>query len=352
MPPAKPLQEADQAKTDHHPVAGLFFHFLIHSHSFLHSFFHSFILSLYLMKHFLSIEAQAADQLVDLIDFGQELKAKRKEAPGQIVPLVYQCWGLIFTKSSTRTRVSFEIGIRELGGTVMFLSNRDLQLGRGEPIEDTARVLGRMLHGCVIRTHEKEDILRFSELSGIPTINALDDNEHPCQILADLLTIKEKSGGWEGRKIVFAGDTDCNVARSWMWAAERLNFELVLAGPPGFQPSSEYLSGFQSGNVRVSEDLEEAAKDADVLYTDVWVSMGKEEETASRIETLQPYQIHQGIVDLAKPNALVMHCLPAYRGMEITAAVLEAHADTIFQQAENRLHAQKAVLVRLAEARA
>ena len=301
------------------------------------------------MKHLLSIEELSADDMIGLIDLGAELKAKRVTEAGKITPLANQCWGLIFTKSSTRTRVSFEIGVRELGGAVMFLSNRDLQLGRGEPIEDTARVLGRMLHGCIIRTDAHSDIARFAELSGIPTINALDDDEHPCQILADLLTIKEKLGSWEGRKVIFAGDTDCNVARSWMWAAEKLNFQLVLAGPEEFLPSSNYLAGFKSGNVVTEPDLATAGKDADVLYTDVWVSMGKEEEAGSRLETLRPYQINQSVVDLAKPEALVMHCLPAYRDKEITADVLEAHADTIFQEAENRLHAQKAVLLRLAE---
>lgn len=303
------------------------------------------------MKHLLSIEELSSEQLTDLVNLGAELKSKRRVNVGKYLPLNHQCWGLIFTKSSTRTRVSFETGVRELGGSIMFLSDRDLQLGRGEPIEDTARVLGRMLDGCVIRTHDHADIVRFAEYSRIPTINALDDDEHPCQILADLLTMQENLGGWEGRKVVFAGDIDCNVARSWMWAAERLGFQLVLAGPADFQPPQAFLKQFQSGNVQIEEDLQAAAKGADVLYTDVWVSMGKEEEASNRFETLKPYQINQSIVDLAKANALVMHCLPAYRGKEITADVLEAHADTIFQEAENRLHAQKAVLVRLAEAR-
>ena len=301
------------------------------------------------MKHLLSIEELTADQLMDLVNLGAELKANRNVNPGSYTPLAHQCWGLIFTKSSTRTRVSFEIGVRELGGAVMFLSDRDLQLGRGEPIEDTARVLGRVLHGIIIRTDGHDTISRFAEMSGIPTINALDDDEHPCQILADLLTIKEKLGSWEGRKVIFAGDTNCNVARSWMWAAERLGFQLVLAGPEEFLPSAEYLKGFKSGNVQTEIDLKAAAENADVLYTDVWVSMGKEEEAVSRLDTLKPYQINQGIVDLAKQEALVMHCLPAYREKEITTEVLERHADTIFQEAENRLHAQKAVLVRLAE---
>ncbi len=301
------------------------------------------------MKHLLSIEELTSSQLEDLIHLGAELKAARGRHP-QPGPLAGQCWGLIFTKSSTRTRVSFEIGVRELGGAVMFLSDRDLQLGRGEPIKDTARVLGRMLHGCVIRTDAHAGIVEFAKMSGIPTINALDDDEHPCQILADLLTIKERLGSWVGKKVIFAGDTDCNVARSWMWAAERLEFQLVLAGPQAFHPSADYLAKFQSGRVTCEEDLSRAAHGADVLYTDVWVSMGKEDEAADRLASLRDYQINQAVVDLAHPQALVMHCLPAYRGKEISEDVLEHHAETIFQEAENRLHAQKAVLVRLAEA--
>jgi ornithine carbamoyltransferase len=301
------------------------------------------------MKHLLSIEEMSAEQLIDLIDLAADLKVKRQSNAGTYQPLANQCWGLIFTKSSTRTRVSFEIGVRELGGAVMFLSSRDLQLGRGEPIEDTARVLGRMLHGCIIRTDAHEDIVRFAELSAIPTINALDNDEHPCQILADLLTIQEKLGTWQDKKVVWAGDVDCNVARSWMWAAEKLDFNLVLAGPRSFHPPADFLSRFQSGRITCEESLSNATKDADVIYTDVWVSMGKEDEAADRLEILEPYQINQSIVALAKPKALVMHCLPAYRGKEITADVLESHADTIFQEAENRLHVQKAVLGRLAE---
>lgn len=303
------------------------------------------------MDHFLSIQEQDADQLRDLIRLGSKLKSKRREYAFTFTPLKHQCWGLIFTKSSTRTRVSFEIGVRELGGAIMFLSDRDLQLGRGEPIDDTARVLGRMLHGCVIRTFSHSDIVSFARHSGIPTINALDDDEHPCQIMADLLTVVEKLGTWEGKKVVFFGDADCNVARSWMWAAEKLGFQLVLAAPKNYQPTAGYLALFQSGNITCCEDAFEAARGADVLYTDVWVSMGKEEETANRLRELASYQVNRELLREANPRALVMHCLPAYREKEITSEVLEAHSETIFQQAENRLHAQKAVLVRLAESR-
>jgi ornithine carbamoyltransferase len=265
-------------------------------------------------------------------------------------PLAGQCWALIFSKSSTRTRVSFEVGIRELGGKVMFLSATDIQLGRGEPIEDTARVMGRMLHGAVIRTYQQSDVDLFAKHSGIPTINALTDDEHPCQILADLMTIREKLGSIEGRSICFVGDGACNVPASWIWAASKLDFELRIAAPKPFQPSNELLAKVgKKARIHVTEDLQEAARGADVLYTDVWVSMGREEETAFRLAELAKYQINDALVSLAAPQALVMHCLPAYRGKEITAETFEAHAQTLFDQAENRLHAQKAILQLLAK---
>lgn len=293
----------------------------------------------------MSLESITGGEIEDLLASAEELKHKRWAGDLSDNDLTDQCWVLMFSKSSTRTRVSFEVGIRELGGSVMFLSSNQSQLGRGEPIADTARVMGRMVHGAVIRTFAQDDVEQFAELSGIPTINALTDDEHPCQILADLLTMKEKLGGWQGRKVVFFGDGDCNVAKSWMWAAVRLGFELVIAAPEAFMPSADYQRQFAScGVVDFTTDAAAAAKAADVLYTDVWVSMGKEQESANRLDVFQPYQINDSIVAGAKPEALVMHCLPAYRGKEITEKILEANADTIFQQAENRLHAQKAVL--------
>lgn len=295
------------------------------------------------MKHLLSIESLTAAQIGELIDSAVALKAERGRHAS--LPLTGQCWAMIFTKSSTRTRVSFEVGVRELGGSVMFLSHHDIQLGRGEPIKDTARVLGRMVHGAIIRTFAQADVEAFADYGGIPTINALTDEEHPCQILADLLTIRERLGGWEGKKVVFFGDGDCNMGRSWAWAATRLGFELVIAAPPAYQPPAEFLSRLGSGaRVTVTDDPLAAARDADVLYTDTWVSMGKEAEAAERLAILAPYQINQGTLAVARPGAIVQHCLPAYREKEITESVLEAHADAIFQQAENRLHAQKAVL--------
>ena len=299
------------------------------------------------MKHLLSIESLSREEIEDLLALSARLKAGR--GTGEARPLEGQCWALVFSKSSTRTRVSFEVGVRELGGSVMFLSAVDIQLGRGEPIKDTARVLGRMIHGAIIRTFAQQEVEDFAHFSGIPTINALTDDEHPCQILADLQTIQERRGTLAGLKVCFVGDGACNVPRSWIWAAVRLGFELHIAAPKAFQPAPEWLREAQ-GRVVVTDDLMRAAQGADVLYTDVWVSMGREEEAAYRLAQLAQYQINDEVVAAAKPGALVMHCLPAYRGKEITAETFEAHAGTIFDQAENRLHAQKAVLTRLAGA--
>jgi ornithine carbamoyltransferase len=298
------------------------------------------------MKHLLSIEALTGDEIRQILALAAEMKATRGRHTAH--PLRHQCWALIFSKSSTRTRVSFEVGIRELGGDVLFLNTNDVQLGRGEPIKDTARVLGRMIHGAVIRTYAQSDVEQFAEFSGIPTINALTDEEHPCQIIADLQTIQERLGGIDGKVVTFVGDGACNVPVSWMWAAARLNFELRIAAPKAYQPDPALLARLGTNRVTVTEDLAAAADGADVLYTDVWVSMGKEDEAAYRLAQLGNYQINETLVAKAKPGALVMHCLPAYRGKEITEEVLEAHADTIFTQAENRLHAQKAILSLLA----
>ncbi len=295
------------------------------------------------MKHLLSIESLNAGTIHAVLASAAEMKSTRGHHAA--APLRGQCWALMFSKSSTRTRVSFETGIRELGGNVMFLAADDIQLGRGEPICDTARVMGRMLHGAVIRTYAQKDVEDFASFSKIATINALTDEEHPCQILSDLFTIHETRGTLDGLTVTFIGDGDCNVARSWIWAAARMGFELRIAAPEGFQPPAALVAQ-AGGKVSVTDDLEAAAEGASVLYTDVWVSMGKEEESAERIARLQGYQINEALCRLA-PDALIMHCLPAYRGKEITAETFEANADTIFRQAENRLHAQKAVLAML-----
>jgi ornithine carbamoyltransferase len=293
------------------------------------------------MKHLLSIEKLPEAELEKLLADGAAMKRNRGRPATQ--PLAGQTWALIFSKSSTRTRVSFEVGISELGGRPMFLSANDIQLGRGEPIKDTARVLGRMVGGAVFRTFAQTDVEEFARYANIPTINALTDEEHPCQILADLQTIQEQLGNLAGKVITFVGDGACNVANSWIFAAAKLGFELRIAAPGQFQPEATRLER-ANGKVISTDDLQAAAHGADVLYTDVWVSMGKEAESAERISALSGYQINSALVALAKPGALVMHCLPAYRGKEIDDATFEAHAGTIFAQAENRLHMQKAIL--------
>lgn len=269
--------------------------------------------------------------------------AFKANRPTHAKPLAGQSWAMIFSKSSTRTRVSFEVGIHELGGRPLFLNAGDIQLGRGEPVKDTARVLGRMVHGIVIRTYAQKEVEELAQLSGIPVVNALTDEEHPCQVLTDIYTIQEKLGAIAGKVVTFVGDGACNVPVSWIWAAAKLGFELRIAAPKNYQPEPELLKR-AGGNVVLTEDLKAAATGADVLYTDVWVSMGKEAESARRIAELAGYQINAGVVKLAKPGALVMHCLPAYRGKEIDDATFEANATTIFDQAENRLHVQKAIL--------
>ena len=308
------------------------------------------------MQHLLSVETATRDDILAVLDLAVKMKATRGRH--QAHPLRHQCWALIFSKSSTRTRVSFEVGIRELGGDVIFLAADDIQLGRGEPIADTARVIGRMCHGAVIRTFGQDEVEDFAKFSGIPTINALTDDEHPCQILADLQTVAEKLGTFSGKVITYIGDGACNVPRSWLWAASKLDFELRIAAPAEYQPDPAIVarafppgkSG--GGKLVITDDLKAAARGADMLYTDVWVSMGKEKESEYRIAQLASYQIDTALVRLANPGALVMHCLPAYRGKEITAEVFEANAETIFTQAENRLHAQKAVLSLLAATKA
>jgi ornithine carbamoyltransferase len=293
------------------------------------------------MNHLLSLEKlpRADFELI----LREAVTFKKERGRHQRLPLAGQTWALIFSKSSTRTRVSFETGIRELGGNVMFLNANDLQLGRGEPIKDTARVLGRMIHGAVIRTFAQSDVEEFAEFSRIPTINALTDSEHPCQIIADIMTYEEKRGPIAGKVVTFVGDGACNVPISWVFAAARLSFELRIAAPAALQPAPDILQR-AGGKIICTTDLAAAVRGADLLYTDVWVSMGKEAEAADRLKLLTGYQINQKLLQGAKPDALVMHCLPAYRGKEIDAETFEANADTIFTQAENRLHAQKAVL--------
>lgn len=295
------------------------------------------------MKHLLRITDFSEADARAAFDLARGFKFRRRESA---CPLQGQTWAMIFSKSSTRTRVSFETGLQELGARALFLNAGDIQLGRGEPIKDTARVLGRMLHGAVIRTYAQQDVDEFAQFSGIPTINALTDDEHPCQILTDIFTFEEKRGPIRGRKVAFIGDADCNVCRSWVEAAPLFGFQLACAAPSGYQ------TRFKNSHVVLTDDPAVAVKDADLVYTDVWVSMGKEEEAAARVKAFQGYQINRALMAAARGDALVLHCLPAYRGKEIAEELFEARATDIFDQAENRLHVQKGIVALLEQLRA
>ena len=303
------------------------------------------------MKNLLSIEALTREEILDVIALGGEMKANRGRLARH--PLRHRCWGMIFTKSSTRTRVSFEVGIRELGGDALFLNANDLQLGRGEPIEDTARVLGRMLHGAVIRTFAQSDVEVFAQVSGLPTINALTDAEHPCQILSDLFTIQEQLGDWRGKKVCYLGDGACNVPASWLWAAARLgDFELVIAAPEKYQPTPELLARLgPAANVRCEEDPAcGGGGGGRALHR----CLGEHGHGGRRRHA------HDGPRRLRDRRPIWWHgpspgrwsctvCRPI-AGRKSPPRCLEAHADTIFTQAENRLHVQKAILSLLADA--
>lgn len=300
------------------------------------------------MNHLLTIEQLGGREIANILELAKEFKKGRGKAR-QKQPLKGQTWALIFNKASTRTRVSFEVGIGD-GGTSLYLSTNDIQMGRGETVADTSRTLSRYVHGVVIRTYAQRDLEQFAAAGTIPIINALTDDEHPCQILADLLTVVEKLGTLKGKKIVFFGDGACNVCNSWLFGAVKTGMEMWVAAPKEFQPGPEWVKR-AGGNIHVTENVSEAAKNADVLYTDVWVSMGKEAEATERLKALAPYQVNASVVKQAKPGALVMHCLPAYVGKEISADVFDANLKTIFDQAENRLHAQKAIMALLAKRR-
>jgi len=293
------------------------------------------------MKHLLSIETLTKSDLETILADSVSIKQARGQHAK--LPLAGQTWAMLFSKSSTRTRVSFEVGIRELGGQAIFLPASEIQLGRGEPIKDTARVLGRMVHGVVFRTFAQSDVEEFAQYASIPTINALTDREHPCQILTDIFTFQEQRGSIQGKVVAFIGDGAGNVATSWAFAAAKAGFELRIAAPKAFQPPADLVQR-AGGKIVLTEDVKAAASGADLLYTDVWVSMGRESESAERVRQMSGYQVNAALVQVARPGALVMHCLPAYRGKEIDEATFEANAQTIFDQAENRLHVQKAIL--------
>ncbi len=298
------------------------------------------------MKHLLKLLDLTKEEIIDLLNLADQLKYEQKHGIEHHY-LKGKTLGMIFEKSSTRTRVSFETGMYQLGGHALFLSSRDLQIGRGEPVQDTARVLSRYLDGIMIRTFAQEEVDALAEYGSIPVINGLTDFAHPCQILADLMTIREYRGSLEGLRMCFIGDGN-NMMNSLIVGCLKTGMEVSVACPEGYRPPQVILdfAAEYGDKFRMTDKPLEAAVDADVVITDVWTSMGQEEERAAREAAFVGYQVNAELMAKAKPDALVLHCLPAHRGEEITADVFEAHAAEIFDEAENRLHAQKAVLVR------
>jgi ornithine carbamoyltransferase len=298
------------------------------------------------MKHLLKLLDLTGEEIVEILNLADQLKYELKHGI-EHKHLAGKTLGMIFQKASTRTRVSFEVGMYQLGGLPIFLSADDMQIGRGEPVEDTSRVLSRYLDGIMIRTYKQEEVEALAEYGQIPIINGLTDFCHPCQVLADLMTIREYKGMLEGLTLCFIGDGN-NMMNSLIVGGLKTGMKVQVACPEGYDPDSRVLAfAKEHGNFQLFRRPEEAAQGADVVITDVWASMGQESEAAVRRAAFDGYQINGGLMSRAKPDALVLHCLPAHRGEEITAEVFEAHAKEIFDEAENRLHAQKAVLVKL-----
>lgn len=297
------------------------------------------------MKHLLKLMDLTEQEITEILNTADQLKYEKKNGiPHHI--LKGKTLGMIFEKSSTRTRVSFEVGMYDLGGMGLFLSSRDLQIGRGEPVEDTARVLSRYLDGIMIRTFSQKEVEDLAACGQIPVINGLTDYCHPCQVLADLMTIREHKGGISGNKLCYIGDGN-NMTNSLIVGGIKMGMSVSVACPNGYTPDAEIMKwAEQTGRFTCTDSVLEAAEGADVLYTDVWASMGQESEAEKRRKIFQGYQINKDVMAVAAKDAMVMHCLPAHRGEEITAEVLEAHANEIFDEAENRLHSQKAVLVK------
>lgn len=298
------------------------------------------------MKHLLKLQDLSQHDILDILNLADQLKYETKHNI-EHHHLKGKTLGMIFQKSSTRTRVSFETGMYQLGGQALFLSNRDLQIGRGEPVQDTARVLSRYLDGIMIRTFEQKEVEDLAEYGSIPIINGLTDYCHPCQVLADLMTIREHKMSFDGLKFCFIGDGN-NMANSLIVGAIKMGMSCAVACPKGYEPDPEIMKwAEENGEFMCSDDIIACAKDADIVYTDVWASMGQEEEKAEREKIFKNFQINDKVMAAAHDDAMVLHCLPAHREEEITAKVFEEHADEIFDEAENRLHAQKAVLVKL-----
>ena len=299
------------------------------------------------MKHLLKLLDLSKEEIIGILNLADQLKYENKNGIEHKL-LKGKTLGMIFQKSSTRTRVSFETGMYQLGGQALFLSNRDLQIGRGEPVQDTARVLSRYIDGIMIRTFEQKEVEDLAQYGSIPVINGLTDFCHPCQVLADLMTIREHKGRLEGLKLTYIGDGN-NMANSLIVGGLKVGMTVAIACPDDYQPDPSVLEFAKEYGDKfiMTSDIQAAAKDADVLYTDVWTSMGEEAESDKRKKAFAGYQINDAVMAVAKSDAMVQHCLPAHREEEITAKVFEAHADEIFDEAENRLHAQKAVMVKV-----
>lgn len=298
------------------------------------------------MKHLLKLSDLSSEEILKILDLADRLKEENKKGVIHHY-LKGKTLGMIFSKASTRTRVSFEVGMYQLGGNALFLSGNDLQIGRGEPIEDTARVLSRFLDGIMIRTFKQDDVEKLAEYGSVPVINGLTDYCHPCQVLADLQTIREFKGKLEGLKLAFIGDGN-NMANSLIVGCIKVGMEVSIACPLGYEPDEQLVKwGKEQGKLTITNKPEEAVAGADVVYTDVWASMGQEQEAQKRRIDFNGFQVNSQLMVLAKEGAMVQHCLPAHRGEEITGEVLEAHANEIFEEAENRMHVQKAVLVTL-----
>ncbi len=297
-------------------------------------------------KHLLKLMDLSEKEITEILNLADQLKYEKKHGIEHHL-LKGKTLGMIFQKSSTRTRVSFEVGMYDLGGSALFLSSRDLQIGRGEPVEDTARVLSGYLDGIMIRTFEQAEVEALAEYGSIPIINGLTDYCHPCQVLADLMTFREFKGNFQGKKMCYIGDGN-NMANSLIVGGIKMGMKVAVACPENYQPDADIMKWAQeNGDFTCTDDILAAAKDADVLYTDVWASMGQEDEKAEREKVFKGYQINDEVMAVAAEGAMVQHCLPAHREEEITAMMFEEHAEEIFAEAENRLHAQKAVLVKL-----
>jgi len=309
------------------------------------------------MHHFLQVTDFTLQQAQEVFTLAKSFKDNRLNGPQ---PLNMQSWGLLFYKSSTRTRVSFEVGVNELGGFPVVLNSQQTQIGRGETVKDSSKVLSRYLHGLVIRAYEHKTVTEFAKHATMPVINGLTDFNHPCQLYADIFTLLERFApedvdinSLKGKKVAFLGDSACNMATSWILTAAMFGMEIVVCGPDGYEPKPIVTTALKAAGLAVdftyTKDPKMACQDADCVYTDVWVSMGDEAEAKQRLEEMAPYQVTTKLLALAKPNAYFMHCLPAHAGQEVSQEVLDSPQCIVFDEAENRLHAQKAIMAKLVE---